>query len=131
MSKIISFIFIPLLVAGCARSSTVPLANDMIQINTTAAPICGGAGAANVASKNAAVETLRHGFDKYVIVGSEAASDIVGIHYGVIQRSHDQGLIVKMFKNEDPQGANAISAREVLGAKWAEIIKSPTLTCLD
>jgi len=37
-----------------------------------------------------------------------------------IAGSHDQGLIVKMFKDGDPKGANAISARATLGPKWQE-----------
>mgnify|MGYP003694576267 CR=1 FL=1 len=31
-----------------------------------------------------------------------------------------RGLIVKMFKEGDPKGANAISARATLGPKWQE-----------
>ena len=48
----------------------------------------------------------------------------------IIAGSHDQGLIVKMFKDGDPKGANAISARTTLGPKWQEAIKeSAATTC--
>jgi hypothetical protein len=122
--------------AGCASSAAVPLSADTVQITASAAPICGGTGAANVASKAAASETLRHGFDKYIIMGSQAQNNVstayVWNQYGggpVLSGSHDHGLIVKMFKDGDPNGANALSARDVLGSKWQEIIQNPTLTC--
>ena len=49
----------------------------------------------------------------------------------IIAGSRDQGLIVKMFKDGDPAGNNALSAREQLGPKWQEAVKdgAPT-TCL-
>jgi hypothetical protein len=48
----------------------------------------------------------------------------------IVAGSHDQGLIVKMFKDGDPKGANAISARATLGPKWQETIKeSAATTC--
>ena len=48
----------------------------------------------------------------------------------IIAGSHDQGLIVKMFKDGDSQGAKAISARATLGPKWQEAIKeSAATTC--
>lgn len=42
--------------------------------------------------------------------------------------SHDQGLIVKMFKEGDAHGANAISARGTLGPKWQDVIKENAST---
>ena len=122
--------------AGCASSAAVPLSADTVQITASAAPICGGTGAANVASKAAASETLRRGFDKYVIVGSQAQNNVstayVWNQYGggpVVSGSHDHGLLVKMFRDGDTNGANALSARDVLGPKWQEIIQNPTMTC--
>jgi len=48
----------------------------------------------------------------------------------IVGGSHDQGLVVKMFKDADPKGANAISARATLGPKWQEAIKeSAATTC--
>ena len=41
----------------------------------------------------------------------------------IVGGSHDQGLIVKMFKDGDPKGATAIPARATLGPKWQEAIK--------
>ena len=51
--------------------------------------------------------------------------------YPIIAGTHDQGLIVKMFKDGDPTGANAISARDQLGPKWQEAVDENSIgTCL-
>ena len=48
----------------------------------------------------------------------------------IIAGSHDQGLIVKMFKDGDPAGQNALSAREQLGPKWQDAVReSGSTTC--
>jgi hypothetical protein len=48
----------------------------------------------------------------------------------IVGGSHDQGLIVKMIKEGDPAGANALSAREQLGPKWQEAAQeSASTTC--
>jgi len=149
---------------GCARSATMQLSADTIQLVTSAAPVCGRTGAQNVAARRAAIETINRGFDKFMIVGGAAENNVrvvghtpVQTHtvgtatatgYGnvvtasgystttysggqpIVAGSHDQGLIVKMFKDGDPKGANAISARGTLGPQWQESIKeSAATTC--
>jgi hypothetical protein len=47
------------------------------------------------------------------------------------QGSHDQQLVVKMFHDGNPSGANAVPARTTLGPNWAEIAqKGSPSTCL-
>ena len=127
-------------------------------------PVCGRAGAQNVAARRAAIETINRGYDKFLILGAAAENNVrvvghtpVQAHtvgtatatgYGnmvtasgqstttytggnpIVGGSHDQGLVVKMFKDADPKGANAISARATLGPKWQEAIKeSAATTC--
>jgi hypothetical protein len=123
--------------SACARASSIPLSNDTVQISVTAAPACGGAGAAGVASRQAAIETIRRGFDRYMIMGSEGQNN-TGVGYAwnryggtaVPMGTHDHGLLVKMFKEGDPKGVNAISARQLLGPNWAEAVQSQTVTCM-
>lgn len=153
-----------LVVVGCARAGVMPLAQDTVQITSSAAPICGRIGAQNVALQRAAVETIRRGYDRFVIVGGESETDIrvVGFTpttahttgsatatgygrtvtaYGssrttvtggqpIYGGSHNQGLIVKMFKEEDPAGANALPARETLGPAWQDAVSKNKWTCL-
>jgi hypothetical protein len=48
----------------------------------------------------------------------------------IIAGSHDQALTIRMFGANDPQGANAVDARRVLGPDWQKIIlKGPKGTC--
>ena len=48
----------------------------------------------------------------------------------IVGGSHDQGLVVRMFKEGDPAGANAVSARGTLGPKWKEAVQeNSTGTC--
>jgi hypothetical protein len=147
---------------GCARSATMQLSADTFQLVTSAAPVCGRAGAQNVAARRAAIETINRGYDKFLILGAAAENNVrvvghtpVQAHtvgtataagYGnmvtatgsstttytggnpIIAGSHDQGLIVKMFREGDPKGANAISARATLGPKWKEAIQEGAAT---
>ncbi len=53
----------------------MPLAQDTVQISSRAAPVCGGAGAEKVAFQRAAVETIRRGYDRFVIVGGQAQTE--------------------------------------------------------
>ena len=157
-------IAIALACAGCAKSSTIPIAADTLMITTSAAPLCGSTGAQSVAVRHAAVETIRHGFDRFIITDARYRNDVrvVG-HTPVVANTtgssvaignggyataygqstttysggepiygggHKQGLMVKMFKDGDPAGSNAVSARGTLGPDWKEAVASTSVTCL-
>lgn len=149
---------------GCAKSSAIPLSNDTVQLTTGAAPICGQVGAQAVASKEAAIETIRRGFDSYVVVGGQYSNDVRVVGYTPVQANtittgsahvygntvygnsssntvvsggqpimggtHNQGLVVKMFKSTDPAAANAIDARAALGPDWKKYVESGVNTCM-
>lgn len=147
-----------LALAGCAKTESIRLSNNAVLLKTSAAPACGSTGAARVASQMAAVETIRSGFDKYIITGGDSESNIsyvqtpgsiyssgtmtYGRGYGSYSGrstyvpgatlpvgTHDQALQVVMFKAKDPQARNAISAREVLGSDWQDKVKNGINTC--
>jgi hypothetical protein len=154
---------LPLIVIASARSGIMPIAQDTVQISSRAAPVCGRGGAREVAFKRAAVETIRRGYDRFVIVGGEAQSDIRVIGYmpttaqttgtatatgygntataygsstttvtggaPIYGGSHHQDLMVKMFRDGDPVGANALDARQVLGPEWQDAVNKRTWTC--
>ena len=67
-----------LLLAGCVavKVSMVPLATDMVQITARADEACGAEGAERVALHQASVETIKRGFDRFMIVGTSASSTI-------------------------------------------------------
>ena len=75
MRRVFGLIF-ALIFAGCAHQSSMMLDANTAQISTSAAPVCGVAGAQRVAATNAAIETIRQGFDKYTIEGGQASSDV-------------------------------------------------------
>ena len=111
--------------SGCAQVNTMQLAKDRVQITASAAPICGIVGPQNLAAQQAAIETLRRGYDSYIIEGADHQWEPHGGHI-----AHSQDVVVKMFHQNEPGSAEAISAREVLGPKWQQIINqdNPT-TC--
>ena len=153
------------LLAGCAKASTIPLAQDTLQITSSAAPICGMSGAQNVALRQAATETIRRGYDRFLILGSQYQNNIGVVGYTpvtanttgsvtatgygnvatayanssttysggqpIMGGTHNQGFIVKMFKDGDPAGSNAVAARESLGPKWQDAVAQNSVTCLS
>lgn len=129
-----------LVLGGCVRTSVMPMAADTVQITARAAPICGGEGAERVAFERAAIETIRRGYDRFVLLNGLAQNNIkVGSHvygnaYGVysspwVYGTHDQALIVKMFRDKDPMAKNALSARATLGSAWQQRILDNRDTC--
>jgi hypothetical protein len=162
MSKLIVVLLATSALAACARSSIMPLAQDAIQISTSAAPICGQQGAQEVAVRRAAIETINRGYDRFLVIGANAENNVrvIGHTAGtattfgtatattfgntttavgrsttifnqgapILGGTHDQNIAIQMFRDDDPAGANAISARETLGPDWAKIIKQSTAT---
>jgi hypothetical protein len=141
------------LISGCASGSAVRTSQNSALIQATAAPICGSVGASQVAERQAAIETLRAGYDKYVITGGAAQNNVrvsqvparattYGNIYGntwtantsystntIVSGSHAQQFSIMMFRNTDGGAENAISAREVLGADWQKIVANGVVTC--
>lgn len=148
-----------LLLTGCASSNVTPLAQDTVLISASAAPACGRQGAQRVALAQAAAETLRRGYDKFIVVGtaSESRIGVVGTtpvigqtnlsgrmmgntFYGsgsttytggqpIIAGRHDQDFAIKMFRASDPAASNAVDARETLGPEWQAVMDRRTVTC--
>jgi len=95
--------------------------------------------------RQAAVEVIRRGYDRYVILNGQSQSSVVGSTPVVVQGTyggavayggapliaHGQGLVVKMLRDGDPAASNALSAHAVLGPNWQEIASKTTLTCFD
>ncbi|GMB82878.1 hypothetical protein NN6n1_36610 [Shinella zoogloeoides] len=143
---------------SCVQSSTMRVSQNEIIVQTSAEAMCGSVGAARAAQKQAAIETIRAGFDRYVIVGAAASNNVTATQmpgtyrtYGTVNRygnygtvnatttytpgpiiyggSHDQSIGVRMFKEGEPGSAQAVSAREVLGPKWESLVKTGSNLC--
>ncbi|WP_240539870.1 hypothetical protein [Salinarimonas soli] len=128
-------------------------------IDAGAAPACGSQGAARVAAKTAAIETIRAGYDRYIIAGGAAQNNVsvsqmpgsyqtagtmnYGRGYGsynatttyvpgptIVAGSHDRQLSVVMFREGEPGAEQAIDAKSALGPEWQDLVKSGVRTCL-
>ncbi|MQB10839.1 hypothetical protein DXT96_13425 [Agrobacterium sp. ICMP 6402] len=146
------------LLSSCVQSSTMRVSKNQMIIQTSAEAMCGSVGAARAAQKQAAVETIKAGYDRYIITSAAAANNVTATqmpgqyntygtinsygHYGTVNAtttytpgpiiyggSHDQSIGVIMFKDGEPGSNQAISAREVLGPKWAVIVKDGVNLC--
>ncbi len=149
---------VALSLGSCAGASTVKLAQNAVLIKADAAPVCGEAGAARVAERMAAIETIKSGYDRYIVLGADSSSNIQAIstggtyrttgtvqsfgNYGtyngqttytpnapIIVGGHSQDLQIVMFRDGEPGSQNAISARSVLGPEWQKIAKGGVMTC--
>ncbi len=72
-------------VAGCASTSVMPLSADTIQVTAQADPDCGPTGAQRAALKRAAVETLRQGYDSFIVLGVQQANNTRVVGYTPVQ----------------------------------------------
>lgn len=148
-----------LTLTACASTSVTPVAKNQIIISTSAAPACGRSGAAKVASKMAAVETIRRGYQRYVIAGANAENNVQVIRTGptyantyanasvygnsaygnsttyfggqqtIFAGSNDADLAVVMFNPGEPGFSNAIDAKTELGGEWEKLVKDGIKTC--
>ena len=66
---------------ACASTSTTRLSQNMVQIDVSAAPACGRTGAIRLVNRMAAVETIRLGYDKYLIAGQDSQSNVRVLGY--------------------------------------------------
>lgn len=143
--------------SGCAGASAVRMSEREMLVQSSAAPACGGQGAAKVAQKQAAIETIRAGYDRYVITGAASANNVrsqvvagsantygTANVYGnsatfnstttytptvVTTGRHEQSFAIHMFKEGETGASQAISARSILGPKWPEVVKKGVFTC--
>lgn len=141
--------------AACTSSNTVRTSMNTAIVQTSAAPVCGGAGAAKVAQQQAAIETIKAGFDRYIIVDAASANNVRvaqgpgtfkttgtlsgGVYHGtttyqpgmpMIYGRHEQAFAIRMFRNGEPGASQAIPARDVLGPKWRQKVKAGSVnTC--
>ncbi|MEM5492780.1 hypothetical protein [Hoeflea sp. AS16] len=144
--------------AGCTNSSAIRTSQNTAIIKTSAEPMCGSVGAARVAQKQAAIETIKAGYDRYIITGA-ASDNSVGVtqlpgHYNtygtanmygnrgtfsatsvyqpgptIVTGSYDQSFAIRMFKNGEAGANQAVSARETLGPEWEKIVKDGVRMC--
>ena len=134
---------------GCARTSAVPVDADTIEISVRVATICDRTDADRLARRQAAVETIRRGFQDFVVLDSVGGDHAAGHApesartnlYGTSAaplfsedaplRAHHRVLIVRMFQAGQGESAATESARAILGEDWEALVrKGAPATCL-
>jgi hypothetical protein len=115
IQSIATLLAIAVAIAGCAQSTVQQLSQSSFKVSTTAAPACGPQGARNVAFRTAAVEVIRKGGDLFIIEGDSA-------NYDGWSGIHSQGMVVRMIKRGSSGASDALSARQVLGADWQNVV---------
>lgn len=159
MRKFVLVVIAILSLTSCTHTSVIQLSQNEILLNTAAAPICGSTGSMDVAQQMAAVETLRRGFDRY-LVGGAAAQNNVGVlqtgptyskssgsatvvgntvygssttQYGgqqtIFYGSHDTSLRLLLLRPGDIGFDKGIDARAVLGQDWQQKVEDGVNTC--
>ena len=123
-------VILTLVISACAQTDIQPMSADTFKVATNAAPACGASGARNVAFKTAAIEVIRKGGDKFIIVGDQSDTGLRGDVFSGFHQTYSQGMIVRMIPEGSPEARNALSARATLGAVWQEIVaKGAPTTC--
>lgn len=159
MGKLLGFVATVSLVAGCAATAVTPVSRNQVIISTSAAPACGVAGAQKVAAKMAAVETLRRGFERFIVGGAQSQNNVRVVNtaptgafttgsvntFGntstgafnttftgggpVFYGSNDASLLITMFNRGERGFNDAVDARSTLGPDWEEIVQKGVTTC--
>lgn len=137
---------------ACTSSDTIRTSANTAIVRTSAAPVCGGSGAARVAQQRAAIETVKAGYDRYVIMDGASTNNVRvargpgtyhhsgtvsgGFYSGtttyqpgmpIVYGRHEQAFSIRMFREDEPGAQYAIPAREVLGENWAERVKAGSI----
>lgn len=126
-SSYISLIAAAFVVTACAQTDIQPLTATSFKVATEAAPACGRSGARKVANQAAAIEVIKRGGDKFLFVAEDTGSRVTGATYNYYSgfqtyNSNEQGLVVKMVSKGQSGYSDALSARQILGANWQELV---------
>ena len=159
MLRPITALIATLSLTACVETAVTQTASNQFLLSTSAAPVCGRTGAMKVASQMAAVETLRRGYPRFVILGAASQNNVSVINraptyaytnstysgygntlYGnstttfggggpMIVGSNDADMNVLMLRPGDPGFERGVDARTTLGAEWEQLVKSGIKGC--
>lgn len=126
MKKFFVVVSILALVA-CAETDIQPLTATSFKVATVAAPACGRSGARQIANQAAAIEVIRRGGDKFIFTADQTGSRVTGVGYNQYTgfqtfNSNEQDLVVQMLQPGQRGYGQALSARDLLGPEWQDIV---------
>ena len=113
--------------AGCTSTTTTQMAQNVVRIDVSAAPVCGAASAQRLIGRMAAVETLRQGYDRYRITFDDRYESTVFAFAAPADTfaapdTRNAALVAVMYRDGDPAGRDALDAREALGRDWQTVV---------
>lgn len=150
--------FSVLFASGCVSSGSARLSEREVMVQSSADPVCGAHGALIAAQKQAAIETIKAGYDKYIVLGASSSNNVQThilpgatktrakadfddetLSYKVTTRhrsdivttgSFDHEFMIRMFREGEPGAFQAVSARAILGPQWMEIVHTGVFNCM-
>lgn len=117
-----------IILTACASTDIQPLTATSFKVATSAASACGRSGARKIANQAAAIEVIKRGGDRFLIVGEQTGGRITGAYYDefsgtqTVHSSNEQDLVVQMLAPGQRGYNQSLSARELLGAEWQDIV---------
>jgi len=157
----ISLALLTFIISGCAATTVTPVARNQFVLATSAAPVCGRTGAAKVAAKMAAVETLKRGYQRFIILGESSQNNVSVIQTGptyatttgyantygnttygnarttfggnqtIFTGSNDADLNVLMLNPGERSFNDGLDAKSELGPNWQELMAKGVQTCAE
>jgi hypothetical protein len=98
--------------------------------------MCGAKGTREIAFREAAIEVIKRGADRFIVVGDQSRAEITGgmfTTYGGFQTygTNTQDMVIQIIQKGDPRMKDALSARQTLGPDWQAIVaKGSADSCL-
>lgn len=119
---------------GCAFTDVQPITATSFRVSTEGAPVCAASATRNVAFQAGAIEVIKRGGDRFIVVGNQSGQSSGGAIYnpyvggGIVtpMSRTNEDVIIQMLSPGDPGYDNGLSARQVLGADWEAIVAGGT-----
>ena len=130
-------------VFGCSTSKTsvIPVASNEVRVSVDVDRRCGSTGAQELAVDEAAIATLKRGYDRFYVaelgessvpIGVMTSPSMTEIHgntmisspsFSGIARRHHLNINVLMLKHDDEHADQAVDARAHLGPDWRKKVE--------
>ncbi|MFN9356908.1 MAG: hypothetical protein ACK6A4_08865 [Alphaproteobacteria bacterium] len=138
--------------SACVRTSVMQVSQNQVVITAEAAPACGKGGSQQAAQEAAAIETIKRGYQRFIIleVGSEnnvrvvrtppttattttgpggtATTTFTG-GSTIATGTHDTSIRIVMLNPCDQGFYKVLDARQVLGPDWEKKVQEGVKSC--
>ncbi len=128
LKSVVQISLVAMFIVGCVETNVQPLTRTSFKIATEAEDLCGAGGTRQIAFQSAAIEVIKRGADRFIVVGDQSRSAVSGGYFtdfGSFETygTNSQDMVIQVVNKGDPNYGNALSARQTLGANWQEIVE--------